>query len=101
MSLISIHWRIALRPAAFSTTPTLACAAIDFLVGNVRSYDVGPLATYNFLAIPRTYNSNSLTYTLLKDSKDLSTPFFGSTLGSFGAVVPGGVPGWGKTVPHL
>jgi len=76
----------------------LACGAVQYLLNQVDSYDQGKLATYNFLAIPGTYNSNSFTYTLIND---LNSVAFGSILSAFGSQVPGWAPGWGKSVPGL
>jgi RHS repeat-associated protein len=76
----------------------LACGAVSLLLNKIDTYDGGSLATYNFLAIPGTYNSNSFTSTLLYD---LSSPYYRGILNAFGSSVPGIVPGWGKLVPGL
>jgi hypothetical protein len=77
----------------------LACGAIQYLTSAIDSYnDSGKLATYNFLALPGTYNSNSFTYTLLQD---LNSVAYSSILGSFSQPNQpfGWTPGWGKFVP--
>ncbi|MEP6756572.1 MAG: hypothetical protein ABJA67_13785, partial [Chthonomonadales bacterium] len=75
-----------------------ACDAINYLTETVNGYDSGKLATYNFLAIPCTYNSNSFVYTLLSDLNSIA---FGGVLSAFGQQAPGSLPGWGKKVPGL
>jgi hypothetical protein len=71
-----------------------ACSLIQQIIAAVDTYDVGPLATYNFLAPPGTYNSNSFTSTL--DNQFGLWPYFNSP-----SSMNLWAPGWGKLVPEL